>query len=523
MQDDVSTTVSKTRLTTAHGLKGFLRVGSRRCLTVICLIVAWFAPATGLAADSASVGEPASKPVLSWDNEAGKSYLIPALEIPTFILILNGLDRLIYPDEIEQGKKEYGSTPSTTWDHLAQGRWGIDDDNFHMNQFLHPYQGLVFHGIARSNGLNYWESSGYAVAGSFLWELAGETMPPSLNDLIASGIGGSFFGEPLFRMANLLLENSEGKPGFWRELGATLLSPPVGFNRLVFGERYQPLFPSHDPAAFLRLRLGMNLNTGGNLDRRFGAVDSSHVTVGGIMDYGLPGKPGYRYTRPFDYFHCSFSAINREDYPVENVMIHGLLWGKTYEADDSYRGLWGFYGGYDYQSPASDAFRVSSTSLSFGTTFQWWLSREVALQGSVLGGLGYGAAGFIPISGERDYHYGVTPQGLLTLRLLFGDTAMLDLTGQEFYVSSKGATEPGSENIARLDAGFTVRLFGRHALGVRYLLSNRDLNYSHSAEKHQTMGTFSLFYTFLTDTKFGAVEWRDQKANKGLNTQNVPL
>ena len=38
-------------------------------------------------------------------------------------------------------------------------------------------------------------------------------MPPSVNDLIASGIGGSFFGEPLFRMASLLLENSEGKAG----------------------------------------------------------------------------------------------------------------------------------------------------------------------------------------------------------------------------------------------------------------------------------------------------------------------
>ena len=38
------------------------------------------------------------------------------------------------------------------------------------------------------------------------------------------------------------------------------------------------------------------------------------------------------------------------------------------------------------------------------------------------------------------------------------------------------------------------------------------MNYSTLAEKHQTMGTFSLFYTFLSDTKFGAVEWRDKKA-----------
>ncbi len=512
MQDDAFDAVSKIRLSTALALRRFFRVGSHRYFPVLFLLLALFVPAAGLAADSASIYEPTAKPLLSWDNEAGKSYLIPAIEIPTFILLLNGLDRLIYPDEIERGDKEYESTLSTTWDHLVHGRWGIDDDNYNMNQFLHPQQGLVFHGIARSSGLNFWESTAYATAGSFLWELYGETMPPSVNDLIASGIGGSFFGESFFRMANLLLENSEGKPGFWRELGATLLSPPVGFNRLVFGERHQSLFPSHDPATFLRLRLGINLNTGENNDRRFGAIDSSHATADGIMDYGLPGKPGYRYTRPFDYFHASFSVIDREEYAVENVMIHGLLWGNAYEAGDTYRGLWGLYGGYDYLAPASDSFRASTTSASIGTTFQWWLSREVALQGSVLGGIGYGAAGSIAGRDERDYHYGVTPQGLLTLRLLIGDWAMLDLTGHEFYVSSKGATESGTENIVRLNAGLTVRLTGRHALGVRYVVSNRDMNYSNLPEKHQTAGTISLFYTFLSDTKFGAVEWRDKNA-----------
>ncbi|MDP1993106.1 MAG: hypothetical protein Q8K00_18985, partial [Syntrophales bacterium] len=155
---------------------------------------------------------------------------------------------------------------------------------------------------------------------------------------------------------------------------------------------------------------------------------------------------------------------------------------------------------YDYMAPASDSFRVSSTSASIGTTFQWWLSPGVALQGSILGGIGYGAAGAIAGSDERDYHYGITPQGFLTLRLIIGDKAMLDLTGHEFYVSSKGAAESGTENIVQLNAGLTVRLSGRHALGVRYIVSNRDMNYSNFSEKHQTAGTCSIFYTYLSDT-----------------------
>lgn len=43
---------------------------------------------------------------LSWETGVGKSYLIPALEIPAFLLLLNGYDRLAYPNMLEpSGKK----------------------------------------------------------------------------------------------------------------------------------------------------------------------------------------------------------------------------------------------------------------------------------------------------------------------------------------------------------------------------------------------------------------------------------
>jgi len=182
------------------------------------------------------------KPVLSWETGANKSYLVPALEIPVFILTLNGFDRLAYGDQMEDGKRVYSTNFSTFWDHLIHGPWRYDKDAFHVNQFLHPYQGSIYHGFARSAGLNFWESLGYTFAGSFLWETAGETTHPSVNDQVASGIAGSFFGEVLFRTASLLLESGGGEPGFWRELGAAALSPPTGFNRLVFGTKDIGLF-----------------------------------------------------------------------------------------------------------------------------------------------------------------------------------------------------------------------------------------------------------------------------------------
>ena len=91
----------------------------------------------------------------------------------------------------------------------------------------------MYHGIARSNGLSYWPSVAYTFAGSALWEIAGETTPPSRNDQIASGIAGSFLGEPLFRISRLLLERADHGPGAWRTFASVLASPPAGINHVV--------------------------------------------------------------------------------------------------------------------------------------------------------------------------------------------------------------------------------------------------------------------------------------------------
>ncbi|MBI5017586.1 MAG: DUF3943 domain-containing protein [Deltaproteobacteria bacterium] len=431
------------------------------------------------------------------ERAAGKSYVIPALEIVGFDFLLNRIDYL-------SDKETYGVTASSIRDN-ATGTWVADADPFTVNQFFHPYQGSIYFGSARSAGLTYWESLGYTIGGSLLWEIAGETGPPSYNDQITTGFGGTFLGEPLFRMASLLLEGGDGRPGVWRELGAALISPPTGFNRLVFGERFDAVFPSRNPAFFTRLRLGGSLNDRVSEQGVSHSVKRKEATADFHMAYGLPGKPGYRYTRPFDYFDFQFTAVNTSMF--ENIMSRGLLYGTDYQVGDAYRGVWGLYGNYDYISP--QIFRVSSTGLSLGSTGEWRLSRPVTLQGTLLGGLGYGAAGTIrSSSSERDYHYGATPQGLLALRLLFGNVANLDVTARGYYVSSIAATENrGVERIARGDAALTVRVYGHHGITLKYVASRRDATYHDIDARRQTIGTFSLLYEVMSDKTFGAVGW----------------
>jgi hypothetical protein len=432
--------------------------------------------------------------------EANKSYAIPTLEIVGFDVLLNRIDYLIY------GGAEYRVNTRTWRDNLRHS-WVTDNDPYSVNQFLHPYQGSMYHGFARSAGLDYWHALGYTFAGSAFWEIFGENTPPSRNDQVASGIAGSFLGEALFRMANLMLERHDQWPQKWKEIGAAALSPPVGFNRLVFGDRFRTIFPSHDPEYYSRLSLGVSATTQ-NLQGASTDLKRNEVVGDFSMDYGLPGKPDYTYKRPFDYFAIQATAASGNGF--ENILVRGLLVGREYGFGSKYRGIWGLYGSYDYIAP--QIFRISSTALSLGTTGQYWLTNNIALQGTGLVGAGYAAAG--SLRGElepdqRDYHYGFAPQALLGFRLILGDKYSLDLTGREYFVSRLGgvANTGGHDNIARLDAAFTWRLTGKHAVSVRYLLSQRNASFTNFGDVTQRRGTIGLYYTLLGHDRFGAVEW----------------
>jgi hypothetical protein len=428
--------------------------------------------------------------------EAHKSYAIPAAEIVGFEFLLNQFDRHVLGTD-------FASNASTIRRNLHSS-WVVDRDPFSINQLGHPYAGSMYQAFARASGLDYWESLGYTFAGSALWEIAGERSLPSRNDQINTGIGGSFLGEILFRLSNLTLEH-ENVPPLWRETAAALISPPVGFNRLAFGNRFRTIFPSNDPLYFSRLEIGASRSiqnsagtSGTNLKRSEALIDYS-------IDYGLPGRRGYTYARPFDYFSLQATASSANG--VENVLTRGLLIGNDYEAGADYRGVWGLYGIYDYIAPQT--FRVSSTAAALGTTAQWKLSETMALQGTVLAGAGYTAVGTTHSTSDNDYHYGVSPQALLALRLIFGDRAALDLTGREYFVSRVGAAARGGhDNIVRLDASLTFRVHERHGISIRYLLNRRDAFYPDVGDSSQTSGTIGLFYTYLGHQRFGYVPWQ---------------
>jgi hypothetical protein len=474
-------------------------------------------------ADSESLPPPPQQPSANdWGTGDDHSFLVPGLEIPLYELLLNRTDHYL------EGQSTYPA-PITNFRVNLHRSWVVDNDKFSVNQFLHPYSGSIYQGFARSAGLDFWQASAYTFAGSLLWEEAGENTAPSINDQIVTGIGGNFLGEPLFRIASYLLERDADQPRWWRELAADIISPPTAINRFVFGDRFAPIFPSNDPALFTSLEVSANAYTHYNSDINVNAdpsappanqtLERARADTGLTVAYGLPGKPDYSYDRPFDYFNLDLGLDTATG--VESVFSRGLLYGTDYGSGRNYRGIWGLYGLYDYAAP--NIFRVSSTAGAFGTTGQWWLSQRVALQESALLGIGYAAGGVIhgagvappgPLGGgQRNYHYGVAPESVLELRLIFANRAALDTTARGWYISKVGATEStGSETIERVDVGLTVRVYRQHGLFVRYRLSNRDGRYVGLPNSHQRVAELNIGYILVGDEDLGAVDWRSGTA-----------
>lgn len=409
-----------------------------------------------------------------------KSLLVPLLDNAAYVFLLNQFNRNFLDD-----KERYRTDWSTAEENLTH-RWVIDDDRFVTNQLLHPYAGLMYHGFARSAGHGYWASLGYTHAGSFFWEIAGEDTPPSVNDQISTGFSGSFLGEAVFRLASLILEENV-VPGVRRELATAALSPSTGFNRLAYGDRFDAVFPSRKPAVSLQAAAGIRAADHVPDENISPRIERTEATAEVDIEYGIPGKTGYRHTRPFDYFHFHLSAASATVF--DRLTTYGWLTGQTYSSKNG-RGIWGFYGGYDYIAP--QVFRLSTTSLALGSTFRWRPGKNLTLQSSALVGGAYGMIGAMDDDNERDYHHGGSPRGSISLLLNFSGRIAAKYNMQAYYFDQH------NESFVLHDLAVTWLFRRSHGISLKVVETRRNASDAFLAEG--AVRTIGLSYIF-SETK----------------------
>ena len=260
------------------------------------------------------------------------------------------------------------------------------------------------------------------------------------------------------------------------------------------------MFPTRDPAYDVRVHFGAETplqwveQPGG--DRRYDAV------IDLFLEYGLPGKPGYHYGRPFDLFSLQATATSAN---LQSLTTRGLIAGGRYNAGKDGGGAWGLFGSFDYSAPR--IFRVSSTALSFGTTVQAWASHAVAVQATTTIGVGYVAAQTVNGVTDLDYRYGLAPQALASLRVIGGDRLSIDLNARPFIVSNvAGFDQHGRDLILLGDASVGLRLYRRNAITVRYQLHAARRRFLDQPSWSSNARRWRVYYTLVGPQRFGALK-----------------
>ena len=220
-------------------------------------------------------------------------------------------------------------SPTTIKNNIKHG-FVWDNDQFSTNLFAHPYHGNLYFNTARSNGMTFWESAPYALAGSLMWETCAEVEPPAINDLMATTLGGIALGEVTFRFSSQLLDDSKrGFGRFLRELAAGVICPPRAFNRLITGDAWRvrtenPLYHDYDRIP-VQFELGFGNRYLADAGSLFRGEHNPYIEMRGI--YGNPFEA--ECNEPYDYFTAGVTFGLSGNQPlVSRVNLTGRLWGK---------------------------------------------------------------------------------------------------------------------------------------------------------------------------------------------------
>lgn len=329
----------------------------------------------------AAASERSSQGDAPWGVE--KNFGLAAAEV----LIVNWLVWAF--NEYPRGANFTQVNPRSWYNNIKRG-FSYDDNHFNTNQFAHPFHGNLYYNSARSNGFNYWASAPFAIAGSFMWECCGETHNMSINDWVATGIGGIALGEMTYRVSSTILDNSATGAGrTWREVGATALNPVRGFNRLISGRWSEtgPNPPDRRPELLSnRLRAGVRVIGEGE-----SISDSTNTNAFFEVDFWYGNPFGDDVRDPFDYFVLGLQLNFSEEQLIGRLQVRGNLFTTDLKNTDKVHHIFTIAQNYDYFNNFAYKFGGQSVSASILSLFslgpRWQLGTAVDGYGMLMGAI----------------------------------------------------------------------------------------------------------------------------------------
>lgn len=290
--------------------------------------------------------------------------------------------------------------------HQKISAWDWDDNEFSTNQLDHPYHGQLYFNSFRSNGYNFYESSIATFAGSYIWETAGETQAPSINDLVNTTIGGIILGEMTHRVSrNILARNRSGHNILGNEIVAFLVNPVNGLNRILdgkWGKKIDDYYAADSSHIYAEFDLGF---------RRFDDREGDFLYKGKNSIYSRLrfhySNGDHDYKRPFDEFHVNLEVGNGDSTFVNAINVHALLSGAQFFKSRRGEHFGTLDAHYDFYN--NDAFFYGAQSLVYNWNSHFTYKEKNRLNLSLGAGAVLLAAvpdPYLLYGASRNYNYG---------------------------------------------------------------------------------------------------------------------
>ncbi len=412
---------------------------------------------------------------------ARHSPVLAGLEVFTINLVTWGINHWLRDADFTR------VYPRTWWQNISGG-FEYDNNLFSTNVMDHPYHGSLYQNAGRSNGLGFWSTVPYTVAGSFMWECCGETHPMALNDIVNTSMGGIALGEATYRLSSTVLDNeASGAARFGRETAAFVLDPIRGFNRIVSGRAFRTMPNPADPDERTPGYFTMRMNAGyrgvgseGSLQTPSdGAFASLHV------DYGDPfaGRRG----GAFDVFEL-YAQLNFADRNLLGALaIRGNLLTRDIKRGDGAEHAWAVVQSYEFDN--TNTYQYGSQTVSARLESRWPMSQNSEIRTRIQGGvtvLGTLDSEFefdtrVPIAGSlRNFEYGPGLDGRVEIEARTG-RARLSASWRTTYLGTVNDTPVnGGDAVHWLHFGNASGLLpigSRLAVGTDVSIFVRDSGY----------------------------------------------
>jgi hypothetical protein len=385
--------------------------------------------------------------------------------------------------------RDLPSTRPATWWRNLKGGWIWDPNGISTNNLEHPYGGAVYYNVARANGLSFWTATPMTVAGSLMWELFGEPVQPSINDVVITSLSGVNFGESVRRISDLLLDNqAHGINRVWREALVLLINPGMGVDRLSRGQTWQQhANPADHRPGDVRTEVALGVKRMATTERTGAGIDVA--MLGLDLTYGDP-FPGKR-VQPFSYFTFSMALSSGPSTTINEISTRGML-ARVGHRTRPEQPVAGIFMDFEYQY--NEQYRFSQQSFGVGVLSRhgggtWSLHTDLSAELAPLVATSDPYA--IPLV-DREFDYGTGFGGRALARVQHRGTTILSAGYRGYWTATlNGASRSKFINFVSVEARAPLP-FGL-AAGAAYNLFLQRSSYDTRTPETSAKPSLSLF------------------------------